>query len=57
MEAVTNHCRNGIYILVNNTNSIDTFRLEVKISYEYVPTTSFKAWADTQGPRAILNDQ
>lgn len=42
MDLLVNHLRNAIYILVTNLASTDSFRLEVKLSYEYIPTTSFR---------------
>jgi hypothetical protein len=56
MDAVANRMRNMIYILAVGLAPTDTFRLEVKITYEYIPTTSFKLWSSTLGPRASLPD-
>jgi hypothetical protein len=46
-----------IYVVMNGLSSTDTFRVEVKITYEFVPAATFKVWADTEGPRALLKDQ
>lgn len=56
MDLLVNHLRNAIYILVTNLASTDSFRLEVKLSYEYIPTTSFRQWGDTSGARAKPSD-
>jgi len=42
IDALVNHLRNGIYILATNLASTDSYRLEVKLSYEYIPTTTFR---------------
>jgi hypothetical protein len=42
METLSNHLRNGMYILATGLASTDTFRLEVKITYEFVPTMTYK---------------
>jgi hypothetical protein len=52
METFTNHLRNSIYFVATGLASTDSFRVEVKISYEFVPTTLFRIWADDEGPRA-----
>jgi len=52
----TNHMRNAIYFVATGLNANDTFRVEVKITYEYVPTTTFRVWADDEGPRANNSD-
>ncbi len=44
--------RNGIYVLATNLAATDSYRLEVKLSYEYIPTTTFRQWGDTSGVRA-----
>jgi hypothetical protein len=56
METFTNHLRNGIYAVVLGQASTDSMRLELKITYEYVPCTTYKEWVDTEGPRAMLAD-
>jgi len=38
METLTNHCRNPIYIVGADMSVNDAFRIEVKITYEYIPT-------------------
>lgn len=55
-DTFSNHTRNAIYIVGNNLASTDTFRLEVKVSYEFVPTTEFRIWSEDEGPRASNND-
>lgn len=45
-----------IYVVMSGLASTDTFRIEVKVTYEFVPSTTFKTWADTEGPRALLKD-
>jgi len=42
LDTLVNHLRNGIYILATNLASVDSFRLELKLSYEYIPTTTFR---------------
>jgi len=39
-EVLTQHCRNPIFIYGTGMNANDKFRLEVKLTYEYVPTVS-----------------
>jgi len=56
-DALTSHFRNAMYILVQGAASTDTFRLEVKLTYEYIPTTAFRQWVSTEGPRATNQDQ
>jgi len=56
LETSTNHARNAIYILATGASITDSWRLEVKYSIEYIPTTAYKAWVDCTGPRAILAD-
>jgi hypothetical protein len=56
METFTNHLRNSIYFVATGLASTDSFRVEVKISYEFVPTTLFRIWADDQAPRATNYD-
>jgi len=41
-ETLTNHFRNAIYLLGSSLASTDTFRLEVKATYEFIPPTSYK---------------
>jgi len=45
-----------IYFVATGLATTDQFRVEVKISYEFVPSTSFRIWADDQGPRANNSD-
>jgi hypothetical protein len=33
-------------------SSLDTFRLEVKTTYEYIPTTTFKIWGSCDNARS-----
>jgi hypothetical protein len=35
-----------MYFIATGLNVNDTFRVEVKITYEFVPTTNFRIWAD-----------
>lgn len=57
MDTMANHCRNAIYIIASGLQSTDAFRLELKVTYEYVPTTAFKLWANPDGVRSNLHDQ
>lgn len=56
METFTNHMRNMIYIVATGLAATDTFRVEVKICYEFVPTTDFRIWSSDEGPRASQSD-
>jgi len=56
INEMTNHFRNPIFILVTDTAVGEKFRLEVKITYEYIPTTAFRPWITTSGPRATATD-
>jgi len=42
MSTFSNHFRNAIYILATGLAEKDSFRLEIKICYEFVPTTTFR---------------
>jgi len=53
---MSTHLRNTIYFVASGLASTDGFRVEVKIAYEFVPTTTFRIWADDQGPRCSNND-
>lgn len=55
-EMLTNHLRNPIYIVGSDMNSLDTFTLELKITYEIIPTPDFKDWVSTDRSRASVND-
>jgi hypothetical protein len=55
-DSAANHCRNAIYILISGAASTDTYTLEVKITYEIVPTTSYRTWSSTAGSRAVNGD-
>jgi hypothetical protein len=37
-------------------NSLDTFTLELKVTYEIIPTPDFKDWVSTDRSRAGAND-
>jgi hypothetical protein len=56
-DMLTTHARNPIYIYGSDMSSNDKFRLEVKITYEYIPCTDFKDWVDTGRIRATINEQ
>lgn len=53
---LTNHLRNPIYVFGTELTSLDTFTLEVKITYEIIPTPDYKAWVSTDRSRASIND-
>jgi len=36
--------RNPIFFVATGCNPSDTWRVEVKIAYEYIPTTTFRIW-------------
>lgn len=55
-DVFATHLRNSIHFVALGLASSDTFRVEVKITYEFIPSTTFKMWCDTEGPRAILKD-
>lgn len=50
VEALIDHCRNAIYVTVNSTTA-DIGNLVVKVTYEYIPTTNFRPWSMSGGPR------
>jgi hypothetical protein len=51
-DTVSTHFRNPIWFECIGCASTDQFRVEVKISYEFIPTLGFKIWSDTDSPRA-----
>jgi hypothetical protein len=53
---LTNHLRNPIYVFGTELTSLDTFTLEVKITYEIIPTPDYKSWVSTDRSRASIND-
>jgi len=55
-ETFTNHLRNPIHFVATGLAATDTFRVEVKITYEFVPSTTFRIWANDEGPRANNTD-
>lgn len=56
-DVLSTHCRNAIYILATGLNSTDSFRLEVKLTVEYIPTSNLKPWVECNGNRATNSDQ
>jgi hypothetical protein len=56
MDTTVNHFRNAIYILGTGLASTQTFTVELKVTYEMIPTTSYKTWATIEGPRASNAD-
>jgi hypothetical protein len=56
MDTFSNHLRNPIFFVATGLAATDTFRVEVKVTYEYVPSTSFRIWASDEGPRATNAD-
>lgn len=45
-----------IYFVAIGLAATDSFRFEVKVCYEYVPTTSFRVWGSDRGARATNYD-
>jgi len=43
-DTCVNHLRNAIYFVATGLAATDTFRVEVKVTYEFVPTTNFRIW-------------
>jgi len=56
METFTNHFRNPIHFLATGLALTDSFRVEVKVTYEYIPTTIFRMWAPVTTERAHNDD-
>jgi len=48
-DVFANHCRNPIFIYGTGMSTSDKFRLEVKITYEYIPTVGKKPFALPSG--------
>lgn len=46
IETISTHLRNTIYFVASGLASQDGFRVEVKICYEFVPTTAFRIWTE-----------
>lgn len=46
--------RNAIYLRIDGTNPSDFYRIEVKVTYEYIPTFTFKQWVDLEPVRATV---
>lgn len=55
-DTLSNHLRNMIYFVAIGLSSTDTFRFEVKVTYEYIPTTTFRIWGTDRGSRAVNAD-
>lgn len=56
LAALSAHLRNQIYILGTGLNQNDSFRLEVKVTFEYIPTLTYKPWATDSTARATSED-